>query len=100
MFLDPDNRRKACPVSVKARLRRDKHVREDKDKAGLSGSRRGKEATALGAAGTLGSFGLAFAVVIWRMMEAAPVATVAWISVSVLAWILHRYMRHGWDAHG
>jgi hypothetical protein len=68
VFLDPDNRRKACPVSVKARLRRDKHVREDKKKVDLSGTRRGKEAAALDAAGArLGSFGLAaFAVVTWR----------------------------------
>jgi hypothetical protein len=38
----------------------EKHVRERKERAGLAGARRGKEAAALDAAGaTLGSFGLA-----------------------------------------
>jgi hypothetical protein len=38
----------------------ERHTRERKEKAGLSGARRGKEAAALDAAGaTLGSFGLA-----------------------------------------
>jgi hypothetical protein len=76
----------------------EKHVRERKEKAGLSGSRRGKEAAALDAAGaTLGSFGLAaFALIIWLMIEQSPslalvLATAAWIVVAVLAWILRRW---------
>jgi hypothetical protein len=85
----------------------DKHVREDKEKAGLSGTRRGKEAAALDATGAVfGSFGLAaFAFVIWQLIEADPalaltLATVAWITVSVFAWIVHRHMRHGGGANG
>jgi hypothetical protein len=52
----------------------EKHVRERKEKAGLPGARRGKEAAALDAAGaTLGSFGLvAFGLVIWLMMVRLP----------------------------
>ena len=48
----------------------EKHVRERKEKAGLRGARRGKEAAALDAAGAaLGSFGLAaFGLVIWLMI--------------------------------
>jgi hypothetical protein len=46
----------------------EKHVRERKEKAGLRGARRGKEAAALDAA-ALGSFGLtAFGLVIWLMI--------------------------------
>jgi hypothetical protein len=50
----------------------EKHVRERKEKAGLPGARRGKEAAALDAAGAvLGSFGLAaFGLVIWLIHRA------------------------------
>jgi hypothetical protein len=75
----------------------EKHVRERKEKAGLAGARRGKDAAALDAAGaTLGSLGLAaFALVIWWGMERFPplallLATAAWLAVSVLAWIVRR----------
>ena len=49
----------------------EKHVRRHKEKAGLSGVRRGREAAALDAAGAaLGSLGLAaFALVIWLLIE-------------------------------
>src|SRR5262249_43273274 len=64
------------------------HERERKEKAGLSGARRGKEAAALDAAGAvLGSVGLAaFAVVIWLLTEQSPLlalvlATAAWLTV-------------------
>jgi hypothetical protein len=77
----------------------EKHVRRRKEKAGLSGARRGKEAAALDAAGaTLGSFGLAaFALVIWLMIERTPalallLATTAWFVVAILAWILRRWL--------
>jgi hypothetical protein len=48
----------------------EKHVKERKEKAGLSGARRGREAAALDASGAaLGSFGLvAFGLVIWLMI--------------------------------
>jgi Protein of unknown function (DUF3147) len=76
----------------------EKHVREQKEKAGLSGARRGREAAALDAAGaTLGSFGLAaFALIIWLLIEGAPasaltLASVAWLAVGILAWMLWRW---------
>jgi Protein of unknown function (DUF3147) len=75
----------------------EKHVRERKEKAGLAGARRGKDAAALDAAGAvLGSFGLAaFALVVWLLIEWAPslalvLATVAWLAVAVFAW----WLRH------
>jgi MFS family permease len=75
----------------------EKHVRERKEKVGLSGARRGREAAALDAAGaTVGSFGLlAFALIIWLLIERAPawalvLAAVAWPAVAVLAWMLRR----------
>ena len=75
----------------------EKHERERKEKAGLSGARRGKEAAALDAAGAvLGSVGLAaFAVVIWLLTEQSPslalvLATAAWLTVAVLAWLVRR----------
>jgi hypothetical protein len=79
----------------------EKHVRERKEKAGLSGARRGKEAAALDAAGAmLGSFGLvAFAAVIWWLIDVAALAlalalaTLVWIAVSVLAWTARRRLR-------
>jgi hypothetical protein len=75
----------------------EKHVRERKEKAGVAGARRGREAAALDAIGaTLGSLGLAaFALVIWLLMErsaalALVLATAAWFAISVLAWIVRR----------
>jgi len=77
----------------------EKHTRERKEKAGLTGARRGREAAALDAVGaTLGSFGLvAFAFIIWLLIERAPalalaLATVAWLAVSVLAWMFRRWL--------
>jgi hypothetical protein len=77
----------------------EKHVRERKEKAGLPGARRGKEAAALDAAGAvLGSLGLAaFAFIVWLMIESSPVlalllASVAWLVVSVLAWVVRRWL--------
>jgi len=75
----------------------EKHERERKEKAGLSGGRRGKEAAALDAAGAvLGSVGLAaFAVVIWLLTEQSPslalvLAAAAWLAVAVLGWLVRR----------
>jgi Protein of unknown function (DUF3147) len=75
----------------------EKHVRERKERIGLAGARRGKEAAALDAMGaTLGSFGLAaFALIIWVSIERAAflalvLATVTWLVVAVLAWWLRR----------
>jgi Protein of unknown function (DUF3147) len=75
----------------------EKHQRERKEKAGLSGARRGKEAAALDAAGAvLGSIGLvAFAVVIWLLIERSPslalaLAPTVWLAISVSAWVVRR----------
>ena len=75
----------------------EKHVRERKEKAGLSGARRGKEAAALDAAGAaLGSFGLAaFGLVIWMVIMRSSVwalvlAAASWLAVAMLAWQLRR----------
>jgi hypothetical protein len=77
----------------------EKHERERKGKIGLAGARRGREAAALDAAGaTLGSFGLAvFALIIWLLIELTPffaliLATVAWLAVAVLAWVLRHWL--------
>ena len=77
----------------------EKHVRERKEKVSLAGARRGREAAALDAAGAvLGSFGLvAFALIIWLLIERAStlalaLATVAWLAVAVLAWILRIWL--------
>ena len=52
----------------------EKHVRERKEKAGLPGARRGREAAALDAAGAaLGSVGLAaFGIVVLLMIAESP----------------------------
>ena len=78
----------------------EKHVRERKEKAGLSGARRGREAAALDAAGAvLGSIGLAaFAVIIWLGIErSAPLAlllaTAVWLVVAIAAWLVRRWLR-------
>ena len=77
----------------------EKHVRRRKERVGLSGVRRGREAAALDAAGaTLGSLGLAaFAVVIWLLIERSPawalvLATVTRLAVAVLAWTVRRWL--------
>ena len=77
----------------------EKHVRERKEKAGLQGARRGKEAAALDAVGAaLGSFGLAaFGFVIWLMIVqssawALVLAAVSWLTVATLAWQVRRWL--------
>jgi hypothetical protein len=77
----------------------EKHVRERKEKAGLPGARRGKEAAALDAAGAaLGSFGLtAFGLVIWLMIAHSPasaliLAAACWLAVAVLGWRVRRWL--------
>jgi hypothetical protein len=81
----------------------EKHEREKKVRAGVKGSRRGKEAAALEAAGAfLGSIGLAvFGAVVWLLMPIAPrsalvIATLSWPAVSITLWIVRRHMR--WTA--
>ncbi len=78
----------------------EKHERERKEQAGLSGSRRGEEVASLEAAGAaLGSIGLmAFAAVIWLTIPtmtwlAFLAACAAWIVVSLLMWFARRPLR-------
>jgi hypothetical protein len=77
----------------------EKHVRERKERGGLTGDRRGKEAAALDAAGAaLGSFGLAaFGLIIWLMIVLSPagallLASVSWLGVAMLAWQVRRWL--------
>jgi len=78
----------------------EKHEIRRKREAGLVGSRRGREAAALDAAGAgLGSIGmLAFAVVFSMLVEGSVTvafvsASVAWLVVSVAAWFVRRKLR-------
>ena len=76
------------------------HERRAKEKAGLSGDRRGQQAAALDAAGAglasigLAAFALVFYVVISMSTIGAFVAAIlAWAAVSVSAWWLRRKLR-------
>ncbi|MDA9433910.1 hypothetical protein [Bradyrhizobium sp. CCBAU 51627] len=76
------------------------HERRTKEKAGLSGRRRGQQAAALDAAGAgLGSIGLAafaatfYALVAASVIEAFAGAILVWATVSVSAWWLRRKLR-------
>jgi hypothetical protein len=77
----------------------EKHARVRKEKKGLPGARRGKEAAALDAVGaTLGSFGLAaFGLVIWLMIMSSPacallLAAASWLGVAILVWQVRRWL--------
>ena len=77
----------------------EKHGRERKERAGLQGARRGKDAVASDAAGAaLGSLGLlAFAASVWGLAPrwpwvALPVATAAWAVVSIFSWSIRRWI--------
>lgn len=79
----------------------EKHERQRRQRAGLSGARRGQEAAALESSGAaLGSFGLlAFAAVIRILLPVAGTAwafvgaIAAWPLVSVSLWWAHRFVR-------
>lgn len=76
----------------------EKHEREKKERAGLHGTRRGREVAAVDAAGaSMGGIGLiAFAIVVWRLLPTHGVAgvlaaaTAAWLGISVWVWILRK----------
>jgi uncharacterized membrane protein YfcA len=77
------------------------HERRSKEKAGLSGRRRGQQAAALDAAGAgLGSIGLAaFAATFYALSSTHAVGALAaailvWAAVSVSAWWLRRKLRN------
>jgi Protein of unknown function (DUF3147) len=78
----------------------EKHEREEKEKKGLEGRQRGKNAAALDAAGAgLGSVALAaFGAVVWVaaakcVAGSLVLATLVWLAVAVLLWRLRRQMR-------
>jgi hypothetical protein len=78
----------------------EKHEREEKEKKGLKGKERGKDAAALDAVGAaLGSAGLAaFGAVMWLLVMDTAVgslalATAIWFAVSVLLWRVRRKLR-------
>jgi hypothetical protein len=72
----------------------EKHEKQKKQRAGLDGTRRGREAAAVDAAGaSMGSIGLiAFAVIVWFYLPAhsayliLPIAAIAWFTLSILLW--------------
>jgi hypothetical protein len=77
----------------------EKHERERKEKVGLRGARRGREAAALDAAGAaLGSMGLlAFGAAIWLLASrsawlAILVGAATWFVVSVFLWSIRRWI--------
>ncbi len=81
----------------------EKHERERKQKIGVNGQRRSKEAVALDAAGTaIGSIGLAaFALVVWHLIPnygfgAIAVAGVAWLVISIAMWRIWRARPKVW----
>jgi hypothetical protein len=76
----------------------EKHERHQKEKKGMSGTVRGRQAASVDAAGSaMGSLGLlVFAVIVWQFIRAHSVgavlgaATVAWAMVSVFVWELRK----------
>jgi len=76
----------------------EKHEKEKKEKKGLSGTRRGREAASVDAAGaTMGSLGLVvFASIVWQFAPrysawiVLMAATAAWLTVSVLIWYVRK----------
>jgi hypothetical protein len=79
----------------------EKHERERKERHGLHGSERGRDAAALCAAGAaLGGIGLmVFSLFAWQLLPdhsalwVLPLAGVAWFLSSVCMWLLREY-RH------
>jgi hypothetical protein len=76
----------------------EKHQKEKKQRAGFDGSRRGRVAAGVDAAGAaMGSAGLAvFAFILWKLLPSFPawaaliVATAAWATTAGLAWFVGR----------
>lgn len=76
----------------------DKHERERKERAGVRGIARAKQAVGADAAGAaIGSFGMAtFAILVWKLLpEHSPLfvlsgATLAWFAVAFGLWTIRR----------
>jgi hypothetical protein len=79
----------------------DKHERQKKERVGKRGTERGRVVAGVDAMGAaLGSIGLiAFALIVWRGLPNSklgivlPIATGAWILVSVSLWLLRELRR-------
>jgi len=78
----------------------EKHERERKEKNGLKGRDRGKNAAALDAARAgLGSIGMvAFGALVWGLAQYGPalslaLATIVWLAVAVVLWRARRLTR-------
>jgi Protein of unknown function (DUF3147) len=76
----------------------EKHEKEKKEEKGLCGTRRGRQAASIDAAGSaMGSAGLlVFALIVWQFAPhyntwmVLMSATVAWLMVSVLIWHIRK----------
>jgi hypothetical protein len=76
------------------------HERKKKQKAGLHGDKRGRNAAAIDAAGaSIGSVGLiGFAVVAWQFLPTRNaaivlvVATIVWFGLSLLVWQIREHL--------
>jgi hypothetical protein len=76
----------------------EKHEKAKKGRAGLNGTRRGRAAASIDAAGAaMGTLGLiAFATLVWQLLPnhssltILPGAGMAWLAVSVLAWWIRK----------
>lgn len=76
----------------------EKHEKQKKEKEGLRGTQRGREAASIDAAGAaMGSSGLlVFALLIWQLIPrhstwmVLMAATAAWLAVSVLIWLVRK----------
>jgi hypothetical protein len=76
----------------------EKHERQKKEKEGLLGMQRGREAASIDAAGSaMGSIGLlVFALLVWRFLPrhgawmVLMASTAAWLTVSVLIWYIRK----------
>ena len=72
----------------------EKHEKEKKRKAGLNGTKRGRAAASIDAAGAaMGTLGLiAFATLIWQLLPwhssltILPGAAIAWLAISMFVW--------------
>jgi 4-hydroxybenzoate polyprenyltransferase len=79
----------------------EKHEKEKKEKQGLGGTMRGRQAASVDAAGSaMGSVGLlVFALLVWQFVPnnrawiVLPGAMVAWLAVSVLIWEIRLRVR-------
>jgi hypothetical protein len=76
----------------------EKHEKQKKEKEGLQGTERGREAASVDAAGSaIGSIGLiVFALLVWQLAPKHGVgmvltaATIAWLATSVLPWLFRK----------